>query len=117
MVTEAKLRGLTASTFSLLCLMQAAGARQTQYISGISVDGITKQLAVDRTPALYTGNFGDCLEGQPLFNITKFDAAVSLNLCWVSLFKMSMETIIGYPSPCLQHVWSMVSQKPVEKEC
>jgi hypothetical protein len=32
-------------------------------------------LAVDRTPSLFTGDFGDCLGGQSLFNITKFDAA------------------------------------------
>lgn len=69
---------LTASV-SLLCLVRAAVAKDTQYIYGTSIDGITKQLAVDRTPALYTGNFGDCLGGQSLFNITKFDAAVSLN--------------------------------------
>ncbi|ROW10212.1 hypothetical protein VMCG_01672 [Cytospora schulzeri] len=41
----------------------------------IAVTGVTQQLAVDRTPALYTGDFGDCLGGQSLFNITKFDAA------------------------------------------
>lgn len=71
-------RGLTA-WLSLLCLVPAGVANDTRYIYGTSIDGITKQLAVDRTPALYTGDFGDCLGGQSLFNITKFDAAVSLN--------------------------------------
>lgn len=71
-------RGSTA-WISLLCLVPAAVTEDTRYIYGTSINGITKQLAVDRTPALYTGDFGDCLGGQSLFNITKFDAAVSLN--------------------------------------
>lgn len=50
-------------------------AKNTQYIYGTSITGVTQQLAVDRTPALYTGNFGDCLGGHSLFNITRFDAA------------------------------------------
>jgi hypothetical protein len=32
-------------------------------------------LPVDRFPALYTGNFGDCMGGQSLINVTSFDAA------------------------------------------
>ncbi|KAI2634694.1 TRP-domain-containing protein [Hypomontagnella submonticulosa] len=50
-------------------------ARETQYITGTSLDGVTTRLALDRTPALYTGDFGDCLGGQSLLNVTKFDAA------------------------------------------
>jgi hypothetical protein len=30
---------------------------------------------LDRTPALYTGDFGDCMGGQSLINVTSFDAA------------------------------------------
>ena len=71
-------RGSAASLFLLLWTIPAAVARGTRYIYGTSIDGTTKQLGVDRTPALYTNNFGDCLGGQSLFNITKFDAAVSL---------------------------------------
>lgn len=78
MATRITHRGSTASIL-LLCFVAAAVANDTQCIYGTSIDGITKQLAVDRTPALYTGDFGDCLGGQSLFNITKFDAAVSLN--------------------------------------
>lgn len=78
MATRIILQGLTASLLLLVYLLPTATARETRYISGTSIDGITKQLAVDRTPALYTGNFGDCLGGRSLFNITKFDAAVSL---------------------------------------
>lgn len=78
MATRFILKALTASVLSL-CSVPAAVAKDTQYIYGTSIAGITKQLAVDRTPALYTGNFGDCMGGQSLLNITKFDAAVSLS--------------------------------------
>jgi hypothetical protein len=49
--------------------------REPDYILGTDAQGVTRQLAVDRTPALYTGDFGDCLGGESLFNVTKFDAA------------------------------------------
>lgn len=77
MATRIIIRGLVASVL-LLHVVPTAVAEDTRYIYGTSIDGITKQLAVDRNPALYTGNFGDCLRGQSGFNITKFDAAVSL---------------------------------------
>lgn len=66
-----------ASSLSLLLalLIPTAAAQDTQYIFGTSITGVTRQLDVARTPALYTGDFGDCLGGQSLFNITKFDAA------------------------------------------
>lgn len=44
-------------------------------ISVTGSDGTVKDLAVDRYPALYTGDFGDCMGGQSLLNITSFDAA------------------------------------------
>lgn len=57
-------------------LFAMTSATSTTYISGTSLDGITRNnLAADRTPALYTGDFGDCLGGQSLLNVTKFDAA------------------------------------------
>ncbi|KAI0130550.1 hypothetical protein BJ170DRAFT_681998 [Xylariales sp. AK1849] len=56
-------------------VIPTTSAANTTYISGTSLDGVTRQLAVDRTPALYTGDFGDCLGGQSLLNVTKFDAA------------------------------------------
>ncbi|KAK3393142.1 hypothetical protein B0H63DRAFT_516344 [Podospora didyma] len=56
-------------------LSAMAQARDTKYIVGSDINGVTRELAVDRYPALYTGDFGDCLGGQSLFNITKFDAA------------------------------------------
>ncbi|KAK1580346.1 uncharacterized protein LY79DRAFT_310903 [Colletotrichum navitas] len=56
-------------------LATASAATKTVYITGQDKDGNTEQLAVNRRPSLYTGDFGDCLGGQSLFNITKFDAA------------------------------------------
>lgn len=44
-------------------------------ISGTNADGVTQTLLVDRYPALYTGDFGDCMGGQSLINLTSFDAA------------------------------------------
>jgi hypothetical protein len=36
---------------------------------------VTQLLANDRYPALYTGEFGDCMGGHSLINATGFDAA------------------------------------------
>lgn len=69
------LRGLAASSILNLFLLSTAVAKNTQYIYGTSTTGVTKQLAVDRTPALYTQDFGDCLGDDSLFDITRFDAA------------------------------------------
>jgi hypothetical protein len=71
------LRRFTASLAALggLSLTPTIYASNTSYISGIGLDGVTRQLASDRTPALYTGDFGDCLGGESLLNVTKFDAA------------------------------------------
>ncbi|KAK5131726.1 hypothetical protein LTR08_000615 [Meristemomyces frigidus] len=47
---------------------------ETTYLSYQAADGTTEILADNRQPALYTGNFGDCL-GNSLINVTRFDAA------------------------------------------
>ncbi|KAI1803683.1 TRP-domain-containing protein [Daldinia bambusicola] len=60
---------------SRLALLPTTWAKETQYITGTSLDGVKASLALDRRPALYTGDFGDCLAGQSLLNVTKFDAA------------------------------------------
>ncbi|KAK4452846.1 TRP-domain-containing protein [Podospora aff. communis PSN243] len=54
--------------------MSVAVHAKTEYTYGTDAHGVTRPLAYDRVPALYTGDFGDCLGGQSLFNITKFDA-------------------------------------------
>lgn len=59
-----------ASTISPL-----ARAEDSYYISGTDAAGVTRELLNDRNPALYTGDFGDCLGGESLLNVTRFDAA------------------------------------------
>lgn len=59
----------------LLCHSAAANAREPVYIKGLGIDGVNRDLDVSRYPALYTGDFDDCLGGESLFNVTKFDAA------------------------------------------
>ncbi|KAF5138389.1 putative membrane protein [Metarhizium anisopliae] len=59
----------------LLCHFAAANAREPVYIKGLGLDGVNRDLEVSRYPALYTGDFDDCLGGESLFNVTKFDAA------------------------------------------
>ncbi|PHH84443.1 hypothetical protein CDD83_1935 [Cordyceps sp. RAO-2017] len=59
----------------LLCCLPLAFADDKVYIKGNGIDGVTRQLDVSRYPALYTGDFDDCLGGESLFNVTKFDAA------------------------------------------
>lgn len=49
--------------------------KEKAYVYGTGTDGETRQLAVDRRPALYTGDYGDCLGGAGMFNVTKFDGA------------------------------------------
>ncbi|KAI1474661.1 TRP-domain-containing protein [Daldinia eschscholtzii] len=66
---------LMLAILSGLTLLPTIWAKETQYITGTSLDGVTANLALDRRPALYTGDFGDCLAGQSLLNVTKFDAA------------------------------------------
>lgn len=61
--------------FLTLALAASLVAGDTKYIQGTGIDGQTRLLAVNRYPALYTDSFGDCLGGQSLFNITRFDAA------------------------------------------
>ena len=53
----------------------SSGSSATDTISGTNADGVTTELLVNRYPALYTGDFGDCMGGQSLINLTSFDAA------------------------------------------
>ncbi|KAL2877990.1 hypothetical protein SGCOL_006737 [Colletotrichum sp. CLE4] len=75
----ARFGGSTSLAATLIVLFMfiatASAATETVYITGSDKDGNSKQLAVNRNPGLFTGDFGDCLGGQSLFNITKFDAA------------------------------------------
>ncbi|KAK4189184.1 putative flavin carrier protein 2 precursor [Podospora australis] len=50
-------------------------ARQVMYTWGTDLHGVTRELPANRDPALYTGDYGDCLGGQSLLKISKLDAA------------------------------------------
>lgn len=50
-------------------------AAKVMFTTGTDVDGVTRELAANRYPALYTGDYGDCMGGNSLFSISKFDAA------------------------------------------
>ncbi|CAJ2503577.1 Uu.00g109710.m01.CDS01 [Anthostomella pinea] len=63
------------STIGPLMIIPTICARQPEYMDGLGLDGVTRKLALDRTPALFTGDFGDCLGGESLLNVTRFDAA------------------------------------------
>lgn len=60
----------------LACLRTsfAASADSTRWITYSASNDETIYLADNRRPALYTGNFGDCL-GSSLINVSRFDAA------------------------------------------
>ncbi|KAI0172401.1 TRP-domain-containing protein [Hypoxylon sp. FL1284] len=76
MLVHRLFRTLILPALSAFAIIPTSRAEKTQYITGTGLDGVVnRQLALDRTPALYTGDFGDCLGGQSLLNVTKFDAA------------------------------------------
>ena len=60
---------------TLNALIPAVRAEDGETIQGTNAAGVTNTLLVDRYPGLYTGNFGDCMGGQSLINLTSFDAA------------------------------------------
>ncbi|WPG98095.1 TRP-domain-containing protein [Acrodontium crateriforme] len=68
-------RLLLALCASTLWLNLALAKEQLyQYVEYSAPDGTTIKLLDDRQPALYTGDFGDCL-GNSQINVTRFDAA------------------------------------------
>ena len=64
-----------ALALALVSSISMANAVNPVYIKGNGSDGVERELDVSRTPSLYTGDFADCLGGESLFNVTKFDAA------------------------------------------
>nr|OQO24094.1 hypothetical protein B0A51_05937 [Rachicladosporium sp. CCFEE 5018] len=67
------------AVFCLLACIRTASAQTTdengvRYVTYQTAEGTTEYLEDNRRPALYTGNFGDCL-GNSLINVTRFDAA------------------------------------------
>lgn len=64
-----------AVILSLLSFLISPSTAEAVLINGTGIDGVERQLDVRRYPALYTGDFADCLSGGSLLNVTKFDAA------------------------------------------
>lgn len=76
MASNHRLFALLLLLLGIIVIPSAADqTKEKAYVFGTGTDGKTRQLAVDRRPALYTGDFGDCLGGESLFNVTKFDGA------------------------------------------
>ncbi|KAK5128981.1 hypothetical protein LTR85_000314 [Meristemomyces frigidus] len=71
-ICTALLAGLTFLTRIHTTL--AKSNTTTQWVTYDGDNGETVYLEDDRQPALYTGNFGDCL-GDSSINVTRFDAA------------------------------------------
>ena len=67
-------RGGTLLLLLVFSVLSVVVRAKTEYTYGTDEHGVTRALPLDRYPALYTGDFGDCLGGESLFNITKFDA-------------------------------------------
>jgi hypothetical protein len=65
---------------SILALLSPVCARKTTYTRDVDAADTAPALEVNGTPALYSGDFADCLGGQSLFNVTKFDAAYYPNI-------------------------------------
>lgn len=64
------------STLAVLnTIIPSAQAAEPETTKFTNAAGVTQTLLVDRTPALFTGDFGDCMGGQSLLNLTSFDAA------------------------------------------
>lgn len=53
--------------------MTAVAATEPEYVEA-TIDGTRYRVRDDRQPALWTGDYGDCL-GESLINVTRFDAA------------------------------------------
>ncbi|KAM0722443.1 hypothetical protein Q7P37_001884 [Cladosporium fusiforme] len=69
-----RLQSAMLALVALLACLRFTLADDTRYVSYMGEDGETIYLADNRRPALYTGNFGDCL-GSSAINVTRFDAA------------------------------------------
>jgi hypothetical protein len=69
-----RLQPAMLALLACLAYLRLALADDTRIITYQGDDGETLYLADNRRPALYTGNFGDCM-GDSVINVTRFDAA------------------------------------------
>ena len=105
---DASFYGVSFLLVLFLSIIQhvSATANDAQYVSYTEADGETVLLADDRRPALYTGNFGDCL-GSSLINVTRFDAAYYKDNMTV-LFHLEGNTAVRNESLMSMSSWSQI---------
>ncbi|KAG6004686.1 hypothetical protein E4U21_000841 [Claviceps maximensis] len=114
---------LTILALTSSCL-STAEARKTVYTRDLGLDGggngnINRGLDDSRYPALYSGDFDDCLGGESLFNVTRFDAAYYADNLTV-LFHLDGTTnlrkedvICEFTMPCSTTLPTFPCSKPV----
>lgn len=86
--------GLVTLLALLPCLQVAQADAPIRWITYHPDQGETVYLEDNRKPALYTGNFGDCL-GNSLINVTRFDAAYYQDNMTV-LFHLAGNTAVAH---------------------
>jgi len=91
---------LVAMLAVFLALLPAVLADDRQFITTQDSEGNTIWLADDRKPALYTDNFGSCLD-QGLVEITRFDAALyadnmTLNFEFAGNTNLTRDSVVIY---------------------
>lgn len=99
----------------LSAMIPAVSAGNITYIEGTNAAGVTKLLADNRDPALYTKDFGDCLGGQSLINVTHFDAAYYADNMTV-MFHLDGSTNVANESimsMCPRFAWQTRHANPV----
>lgn len=74
MASSSAWRLLAALVVCLSLLLPAVRAAETEYITYQNNDGQKIYLVDNRKPALYTDNFGSCLQNS-LIDVTRFDAS------------------------------------------
>ncbi|KAK0669545.1 putative flavin carrier protein 2 precursor [Cercophora samala] len=75
MATWTSSRSLLTMLLHIILFTSLSRAAKVMFTTGTDVHGVTRELAANRYPALYTGEYGDCMRGKSLFSITKLDAA------------------------------------------
>ncbi|KAH8884297.1 TRP-domain-containing protein [Thozetella sp. PMI_491] len=75
MASSSRTRAFWLSIVSFLAFVSCTESRTARRYEISNYIAKRASLPSGTPPALYTGDFGDCLGGQSLFNVTKFDAA------------------------------------------
>ena len=100
------LRVLLPIAFLWFALHDGVEARETRLVPGVDNNGERIYLESHRTPALYTGDFGDCGGGgDDVFSITKFDAGLYTDNFTV-LFNMHGSTTLRKENVMCTYIYS-----------